>query len=272
MQPLQMMEEAMSKLSDQTWVSDQYKDASNLQARIGLHERFSTNKYDWHRWVFDRLDLPPQSRILELGCGSGLLWTKNQDRIPAGWEITLSDLSPGMLRAAQDNLQVIHRFFRYEIADAQAIPFDDETFDAVIANHMLYHVPDRPKALSEVYRVLKPNGYFYAATNGQAAPSGSVGIRAWIMKSSVRTGFERFSLETGGAELSERFSVVTQHRYEDSLAVTEVKPLIDYIRSGKHLSDEEIQELEKVVEREIALHGVIQIPKAPGMFIAQKMS
>lgn len=271
MRALQAMGEEMSELTDQTWVSEQYKNASNLQARIGLHERFSTNRYDWHRWVFDRLDLPPQSRILELGCGSGLLWSKNQDRIPAGWEITLSDLSPGMLKQAQDNLQVIHRVFRYEIVDAQAIPFDDETFDAVIANHMLYHVPDRPKAYSEAYRVLKAKGCFFAATNGQAVPSGSVGIRDWIMKSGICRGVEGFSLETGGPELSQRFSVVTQHRYEDSLAITEVKPLIDYVRSGKPLSDEEIHAFEKVVEHEIALHGVIQIPKAPGMFISQKV-
>lgn len=261
----------MSKLSDKTWVSDQYRNASNLHARIGLHERFSTNKYGFFRWEFDQLNLPSPSHVLELGCGSGLLWIKNRDRIPAGWDVTLSDLSPGMLQEARDNLQAIPRLFKYEVIDAQSIPFEDETFDAVVANHMLYHVPDRPKALSEIYRVLKPNGYFYAATNGRTSPRGSIGIRDWIV-SGIYKESEDFNLEAGGSEIAQWFSAVTPHRYEDSLAVTEVKPLVDYVRSGKRLSDEEVQEFERAVEKEIALHGVIHIPKAPGMFISQKLS
>ena len=69
-------------------------------------------------------------------------------RIPAGWSITLSDFSPGMLDAAWRNLVVTGRAFQFKEIDAQSIPFEDETFDAVIANHMLYHVPDRPKAIA----------------------------------------------------------------------------------------------------------------------------
>ena len=55
----------------------QYRDSGNLKARIALHSRFSTNPYGWFRWVFDHLDLPPQNRLLELGCGAGDLWVEN---------------------------------------------------------------------------------------------------------------------------------------------------------------------------------------------------
>ncbi len=55
------------------------------------------------------------------------------------------------------------------------------------------------------------------------------------------------------------------------MPVTEVKPLIEYVRSGKRLSDDEVQEFEKVVEKEIGLHGIIHIPKASGIFISQKL-
>ena len=56
----------MSKLSDQGFLlTDQYKNASNLEARIQLHQRFSTNTYGWTRWVFDQFDLPPVCRILD---------------------------------------------------------------------------------------------------------------------------------------------------------------------------------------------------------------
>ncbi len=56
---------------------------------------------------------------------------------------------------------------QFKEIDAQSIPFEDETFDAVIANHMLYHVPDRPKAIAEIKRVLKPGGRLIATTIGK---------------------------------------------------------------------------------------------------------
>lgn len=159
----------MSKISDQQYLlSEQYQDASNLNARIQLHDRFRTNKYGWCRWVFDQLNLSPETRVLELGCGTGRSWCENLNRVPRGWDITLSDLSLGMLQEAQRNLRGSQRHFEFEVIDAQAIPFEDESFDAVVANHVLYHVPDRTKAFSEIRRVLRPGGRFYASTVGQA--------------------------------------------------------------------------------------------------------
>jgi hypothetical protein len=67
--------EIVSKVNDQQYLkTDQYRDASNLDARALIHQRFSTNTYGWFRWVFDALlKLPANARILELGCGHGLL-------------------------------------------------------------------------------------------------------------------------------------------------------------------------------------------------------
>jgi len=48
-------------------MSDQCNDASKLNARIFLHQRFSTNKYGWLPWIFDQLELPSDVQILELG-------------------------------------------------------------------------------------------------------------------------------------------------------------------------------------------------------------
>jgi len=71
------------------------------------------------------------------------------------------DLSPGMIERAE----ATHPAVEFALADAQALPFPDATFDVVTARHMLYHVPDIGKALSEMRRVLKPGGYFLAVTN-----------------------------------------------------------------------------------------------------------
>ena len=88
---------SLAHKANQEYLACQYRNASNLNARIDLHQRFSTNKYGWQRWIFDQLDLPLQCRILELGCGPGNLWLENLDRIPESWDIVLSDFSAGML-------------------------------------------------------------------------------------------------------------------------------------------------------------------------------
>ncbi|HJT55387.1 MAG TPA: class I SAM-dependent methyltransferase [Ktedonobacteraceae bacterium] len=147
--------------SDQEYLlTSQYKDSSNLNARIQIHKLFSTNRTAFHRWVFDHFHVPHPARLLEAGCGPGYLWAQNRDRIPEDWEITLSDFSAGMLQEAQSRLSGGSGHFSFQLFDIQSIPFENEHFDTVIANHMLYHVPDRAKALSEIRRVLKPGGVF----------------------------------------------------------------------------------------------------------------
>jgi ubiquinone/menaquinone biosynthesis C-methylase UbiE len=156
--------------SDQELVARQYRDASRLDARIELHQRFSTNPYGLQAWIFDHLDLPDEAGILDVGCGPGRLWQENLCRLPERWNITLSDASPGMLAVAERSLGSDRRF-AFRVGDVQHLPFEDESFDAVVANHMLYHAQDRPKALAEISRVLRPSGPLYASTNGTHAHS-----------------------------------------------------------------------------------------------------
>ena len=158
-----------SLLTDRTYLlTEQYRDASNLNARAQLHARFSANPHGWMPWLFDQLDLPPDCHVLEVGCGPGGLWLENLSRLPEGWDIILSDLSAGMVEQAHLNLRRSRHPFEFAVLDAQAIPFPSEGLDAVIANHMLYHVPDRAGALSEIWRVLKPGGRLVASTVGEA--------------------------------------------------------------------------------------------------------
>jgi SAM-dependent methyltransferase len=262
----------ISKIADQQYLlTEQYKDASNLKARIDLHRRFSVNAYGWHLWVFDQIRLAPDSRVLELGCGPGRLWSENIMRTPVGWDITLSDFSPGMLQEAQYNLADHAHRFRFEIIDAQSIPFELGRFDAVIANHMLYHVPDRAAALSEIRRVLKPGGRLYATTVGESHLSELTDLAGRFDPSLAAWGgrpVDRFTLESGGAELAQWFSTVTLRRYDDALNVTQAEPLTAYILSYLNLSAERRAELGRFVEQELARHGSILITKDSGIFEA----
>ena len=116
----------------------QYKDPSNLDARAFLHQRFSRNRRGLHRWIFDHLLDHVHGRILELGAGPAHLWRRNRDRIPASWNVVVSDISPGMVVAAKSEATNILVHFCYAVIDAQSLPFPSGCFKVVIANHMIY--------------------------------------------------------------------------------------------------------------------------------------
>jgi ubiquinone/menaquinone biosynthesis C-methylase UbiE len=266
----------MSKFTDQHYLkTEQYKDTSNLDARVLIHERFSTNPYGWFQWVFDRLlKYPENAKILELGCGHGLLWKENVNRIPAGWDITLSDFSPGMLDAAWRNLVVSGRAFQFKEIDAQEIPFADGTFDAVVANFMLYHVPDRPRAIREIKRILKPGGCLVAATVGE---NHMQEMMQWLGRVHVGNIWQSyvnpFTLENGAEQLKPFFSNVTLSRYKDSLSVTEIEPIMAYLRSSMRaaeLSEDELVKVQANLENKLKEEGRIVIKKDPGLFEAIK--
>ena len=266
-----------SAWSDPTYLrSQQYRDASNLDARVQLHQRFGTNGYDFHRWVFDHvLDVLAQDgEILEVGCGSGELWRKNLDRLPAGWHVTLTDFSPGMVEIAKQATARYEDQFDVQEANAQVLPFPDSSFDVAIADHMLYHVPDLDRALSELRRVLRPGGRLFAATNGQGHMRGMSELVTPYAPIATpdRSNYERiFSLENGTEWLGRHFSRVSLDRYEDGLVITEAGPLMAYILSmpTEHApSPESVARLTQDLEARIAADGDIRIAKETGLFIA----
>jgi ubiquinone/menaquinone biosynthesis C-methylase UbiE len=266
----------MQRFTNQQYLTkDQYKDSDNLDARIAIHQRFSTNPKGWYNWVFDELlNLPADANILELGCGTGEMWKQCAERIPAGWNVKLTDLSDGMLDSAWRNLVVIGRGFKFEKMDAQSIPYADKTFDAVLANHMLYHVPDRKLALTEIRRVLKDTGCLFASTVGE---NHMKEMYVWLKRVNTNPSHgmftNPFTMESGAEQLSEVFTRVEQSRYTDNLCVTEVEPLMDYIRSSIGAGDIEKDELKKLQGELIAMtaaQGEIFISKDSGLFIARK--
>ena len=264
----------MPQATDRDYLHTQYQDASNLNARIALHRRFSTAPVDWQCWVFDQFLLPPGACILEIGCGPGRLWSQNLDRLPAGSTVTLTDFSAGMVGQARRNLAGSGHPFAFGQSDAQAIPFCDDTFEVVIANHMLYHVPDRRKTYAEVRRVLKPGGLLYATANSRDTMRQIAELEARVGVTNGVRGFHAsadFFLESGVAELAAWFSRVTLRRQEEVLLVTEAQPLIDYILSvvgGSGLAVGTLDRLRGAVEAEIGERGAFRIDKISGLFIA----
>ena len=261
----------MIDISDKNYVlNEQYSDDANLNDRIQLHLRFSTNSCRWTRWLFDRFDFSDAATMLELGSGPADLWQDNLDRIPDGLEITLSDFSPGMVEAARKRLRESDHPFKFEQVDAQSIPFGDATFDIVTANHMLYHIPNLNQALSEIRRVLKPGGRFYAATNGR---SHLLELRQLIGKfnpAAFQFLTDSFYLGNGAKVLSRWFPTVSLHTYENNLLVTDADALYAYVSSSPRLSAEQLARFKRHLKKMFAQQDTFHITKSSGLFEAQR--
>jgi len=264
----------MSSIDKTKNVQEQYKDDGNLSIRIRLHAKHSTNKQGFIPWLFEKYRFSEDCRILELGCGNGEQWQNRIHQLPEGCMLVLSDLSDGMVKTVWEKYSGYKNFLALQL-DIQHLPFPENCFDVVIANHMLYHVPDISKALSEVKRVLKSEGTFYAATNGNG------GMRTYLqdafrqvrpnLETPFGTGFS-FNLQNGREILSEYFDTVQRCDYEDSLAITDTQDLIDWLKSAVSISayrEEELDGFYDYFEEIRKKEGAIHIPKETGLFICR---
>lgn len=260
----------------QSYLKDhQYKTADNLNARIALHRQFGTNPYGWQKWVFDLLNLQSGMQVLEVGCGPGGLWSENIIRCPGGLQVVICDYSLGMLESARSAIMEADYFYCANI-DAQAIPFPDNYFTRVIANHMLYHVPDIDLAIAELWRVLTPGGILYASTNG----IGHMRELSDLIKI-YKPGYQgtqdqtrRFSLENSQEILGKFFSQVDLKVYAENLIVNKAEPLINYILSCWETFDDaerdQLRALEEHIRGILVVQGAFHISKSQGIAIAWK--
>lgn len=215
---------------------NQYQNASNLSARIRLHSKYSANTEGWFPWIFAACEMRSHRDVLELGCGDGSLWLANREAIPEDLHVVLSDISEGMLRDTRRAICALPASadFAFAAFDCAHIPYPENSFNLVIANHVLFYCDDLSAVFSEIARVLKPGGTFIASTYGAAhmreIEELVLGFDDRIVLSAERL-YERFGRENGAALLAPYFSEIQWLRYEDSLYVTEPEDLISYVLS-----------------------------------------
>lgn len=212
----------------------QYQNATNISARIRLHRNHSVNRQGWFPWIYEQCRITDGMKILELGCGNGALWTENLSRLPEHVSVTLSDISEGMLRDARRSIGSLDARFSFRAFDCASIPFEDQSFDLVIANHVLFYCRDIPRVCREVRRVLTPRGRFLCSAYGrdhmQEISSLVREFDSRIVLSAEKL-YERFGLENGRRLLASVFSAVDCRLYEDSICLDRAEPLIEYILS-----------------------------------------
>lgn len=213
---------------------NQYQNASNISSRISLHSRYAVNPQGWFPWIFAQCGLEAGMQVLEVGCGDGSLWIQNADKVPDNLSVTLSDISPGMVRDARNAVGGEDPRFSFRVMDCQKLPEPDACYDRVIANHVLFYCEDISRAAREISRVLKPGGIFICSAYGREHMQEIGRLAAEFDDRIVLSAdklYDRFGKEDGARILRPFFSSVEWIPYKDSLNVTEAEPLISYILS-----------------------------------------
>jgi SAM-dependent methyltransferase len=202
----------------------QYADPGKLAARKAL---WALRPGPSHLGLrLDVLRLAGDETVIDVGCGPGEYLAKLRQRGHTG-RLFGMDMSLGMARAAAPRASAVL------VGDAVRLPLADAAVDVALAMHMLYHVPDVPRGIAELRRVVRPGGSLLAATNGAehtieitetvAAAASGVGGRYGGRHYS-------FTLENGAALLSASFAEVVLESHRDVVEVP-AGPVIEYVAS-----------------------------------------
>lgn len=253
----------------------QYQDATNVSARIRLHSEYSVNKEGWFPWMLKQLPVKDTVRVLEIGCGNGALWKENLHVLPENIHITLTDISEGMLRDARESIGKDTRF-SYAKVDCHHIPYEDNTFDIVIANHVLFYFEDVDAVIEECKRVLSHKGTFSCSTYSSEHMKEITVLVQEFHEDIVLSNeclYEVFGLENGKEILQRHFKEVEMRKYEDRIEVNEAEPLIAYILSchgnQNHILLDRYREFKQFVEEKV--EKGFTITKDAGIFLCSIM-
>jgi len=264
--------------TDQEYLRErQYRDPTNLNARIALHAKYSRADEPWYPWLAARIEWPEGGDVLDVGCGTGVLWVAVAPLLPR-LRLTLTDLSDGMVEAAAAAVAGLDGVDLIEArpCDVQELPFADESFDVVVANHMLYHVPDPARAAAQLARVLRPGGVLMAATNGprhlDAVADLSRQVLGWSPLDLVD---RRFGTTTGASILGTAFGSVEWQPHPATMLCTDPDDVVAFITStaaGQEASPEQRSLLKDVVEARFRdAGGSLSVTIESGCLVARQV-
>lgn len=254
--------------------ASQYSDSSKLAARARMHE-FGHAEVPWGTWVARHLPVKEGASILDVGCGPGWFWANASEALPFGLSLTLFDQSAGMVDEAMERCRALpFASIAGKTGDAVALPFADASFDAVIAMHMLYHVADQAKAMSEFHRVLKPGGTLLVTTNGMDNMRELYRLTTIFGSPPHDPAAEAFGFEQGQSLIQNQFGNVVLDTHPATMRVTDPEVVFLALTSyppGETAPPDQQQAFRRSIEAEFAAGGGgMDVTKQVGVLTAVK--
>jgi SAM-dependent methyltransferase len=208
----------------ETLCASAYGSAHPLAARLAIY-RYQQPRHDFRPLVASFLG-GTADPLLDIGCGTGGYTRTLRD---SGHAVVACDLSAAMATSAGGPAA---------LADAMALPFTDGSFGAVIALHMLYHVPAPEIALAEIRRVLRPGGTAVVSTN---ALGDKAELRQVHADAAARAGCpipdrgptDHFDLDAAESAMRRLFDTVERHDLRSEVRVPEPEPVVAFIDSTR---------------------------------------
>jgi SAM-dependent methyltransferase len=209
------------RLDDPELVAAEYADDARLRRRAAAYTGVGT-VVDARAAIIAAVAAARPSRVLEVGCGWGELARRIAGEVDT--DVIATDLSAHMVELARAGGVAA------EVADVQDLPFADGNFDVAVAAWMLYHVPDRDRAVSELARVLRPGGRLVATTNSL--------LHLHELRELVGSGPSTiaFSRESGGELLARHFTRVEREDIDGELEFADRAEVEEYVRASISMS------------------------------------
>ncbi|NPA90946.1 MAG: methyltransferase domain-containing protein [Chloroflexi bacterium] len=250
-----------------------------MRIRAAFHREYAEQDVDFYAWVVDHVPWQGGEHVLDVGCGIGLYvpyYLRHTSHLVG------VDISPAMLQTLRESVSFPGALL---VARAEALPFPPNTFHVVFANHVLFFVDDVERALTEAHRVLRPGGWFVAATYTEESLAQVYRVHARALhrigRMPTRARHLRFPLETGAEVVQRVFPSVQKDRLPNAFLFPSVEVAMRYYLSGPvrevvgpPLSPAErealLAEVRTRIAREIHRHGVWRVSKDAGVILARK--
>jgi SAM-dependent methyltransferase len=253
----------------------QYATSERLAARARLHREFSIAETPWFTWLAPRLCIVAGERVLDIGCGPGWFWESVAGDLPASISLTLLDQSAGMVDEARQRCRELRNWTVSAIVgDAVQLPFEDASFDRVIAMHMLYHVADKPAAVGEMHRVLRPGGTLAVTCNGERNMRELYGLTTAFGSPPTDPSATALGFEQTEHLLGDMFGNVSRDLHPGGLRVTDPEVVFLALTSyppGSDADEDQLGAFRRRIGGAFAEGGgVLEVSSEVGLFVSRK--
>jgi len=263
-----------------------YQTSAHLRAKHEQTQVISGRQF--HAWALSQIPIQPAMHVLDAGCGWGrFTWHLVDHYGIAPANIVCTDVSSGMLGSVQAEAQRKNSWVKLCTCEIEALPFEAGQFDLVMANHVLYHVASLATGLSELARMLRPQGYFLATTNSENVRVTIIELHYAALRE-LGIDYEpeppsSFSMESGVQPLEAIFGEVNVCYFADESIYPRVDDFVAQYRNigryrnfiaradiAQKVKDKLPRVFKELAQAEVDQEGELRVPSLMGAFVCRE--